>query len=212
MMWAGLGLAHISHVRDPAVTRLVLAIVARMTTRIVSLTEVSLAQRRQLVGLLVRGFAHSPSGWQDTESARGEVDRFFTESTCDGFAALSGASVVGWIGCIQHSSHAWELHPLVVEPSQQCSGIGTMLIDALEAAAREAGVSTVWLGADDDFGGTNLFGTDLYPTVLERLSQLSPTTGHPYTFYRDRGFSVVGVLPDVGGVGKHDIIMAKRVG
>ena len=69
----------------------------------------------------------------------------------------------------------------------------------------------MWLGADDDFGGTNLFGTDLYPNVLEHLSQLSPATGHPFTFYRDRGFSVVGVLPDVDGAGRHDILMAKRI-
>ena len=187
-------------------------IVARMATRIVPLMQVSVPQRQQLAGLLMSGFAHSPSGWHHAHSAQIEVDRFFTESTCDGFAALSGAAVVGWIGRIQHSSHAWELHPLVVKPSQQRSGIGTMLIDTLEAAAREAGVSTVWLGADDDFAGTNLFDTDLYPAVLDRLSHLSPTAGHPYTFYRNRGFSVVGVLPDVGGVGKHDILMAKRVG
>jgi len=185
--------------------------VVRMMTRIVPFGEISETQRQQAADLLVRGFTHSPSGWDDTQSAQAEVDQFSTEPDRDGFAALSGGSVLGWIGRIQHSAHSWELHPLVVEPSRQRSGVGTLLIAALEAAARDAGVCTVWLGADDDFGGTNLFGTDLYPNVLERLSQLSPATGHPFTFYLDQGYSVVGVLPDVDGAGRHDILMAKRI-
>ena len=185
--------------------------VVRMTTRIVPFGEISVSQRQQAADLLVNGFAHSPSDWDDTESAQAEVDRFPSDPDRDGFAALSGGSVVGWIGRIQHSTNSWELHPLVVEPSRQRSGIGTLLIAALETAARDAGVCTVWLGADDDIGGTNLFGADLYPNVLEQLSQLSPAAGHPFTFYRHRGFSVVGVLPDVDGVGRHDILMAKRI-
>jgi aminoglycoside 6'-N-acetyltransferase I len=185
--------------------------VVRMTVRIVPFSEISEDQRRQASELLVSGFAHSPSGWGDKQAARTEVDLFSTEPDRVGFAAVSGSSVVGWIGGIRHSAHAWELHPLVVEPSRQRSGVGTLLIAALETAARDARVSTIWLGADDDFGGTNLFGTDLYPDVLGRLAQLSPAAGHPFTFYRDRGFSVVGILPDVDGIGKHDILMAKRI-
>lgn len=161
--------------------------------------------------MLMEGFAHSPSAWDDAQSAQAEVDQFSSDPDRDAFAAVSGTSVVGWIGRIQHSTHSWELHPLVVEPSRQRSGIGTLLISALETAAKNAGVCTVWLGADDDFGGTNLFGTDLYPNVLEQLSQLSPAAGHPFTFYQNRGYSVVGVLPDVDGVGRHDILMAKRI-
>ena len=185
--------------------------VGPMTVRIVPFREISETQRQQAADLLVRGFAHSPGGWNDVRSARAEVDEFFTKPDRDAFAALSGNTVVGWVGRIEHSTHAWELHPLVVEPSRQRSGVGTLLVDTLEAAARGAGVCTVWLGADDDFGGTNLFGTDLYPNVLERLSQLSPAAGHPFTFYRDRGYSVVGILPDADGVGSHDILMAKRI-
>lgn len=182
-----------------------------MTVRIVPFGETTDAQRQQAAALLVSGFAHSPSGWSDAQSAQAEVDLFSTEPDRDAFAAVSGSAVMGWIGRIQHSTSSWELHPLVVEPSRQRSGIGTLLVGALETAANEAGVCTVWLGADDDFGGTNLFGTDLYPNVLERLSQLSPVAGHPFTFYLDQGFSVVGVLPDVDGVGRHDILMAKRI-
>ena len=184
--------------------------VLRMTIRIVPFAEFSDAQRQQAADVLVRGFAHSPSEWGDPQSAQAEVDLFSTESDRDGFAAVSSDAIVGWIGRIRHSAHAWELHPLVVDPPRQRSGIGTLLVDALETAASNAEVSTIWLGADDDFGGTNLFGADLYPDVLQPLSQLSAVTNHPFTFYRDRGFSVVGVLPDVAGPGRHDILMAKR--
>jgi aminoglycoside 6'-N-acetyltransferase I len=182
-----------------------------MTVRIVPFTEISDTQRQQAAGLLVRGFAHSPGGWSDTQSARGEVDEFFASPDRAAFAAISGDTLVGWVGRIEHSAHAWELHPLVVEPARQRSGVGTLLVATLEAAARDAGVCTIWLGADDDFGGTNLFGTSLYPNVLERLSQLSPAAGHPFTFYRDRGYSVVGILPDAAGAGSHDILMAKHI-
>ena len=82
----------------------------------------------------------------------------------------------------------------------------------MESAARSARICTIWLGTDDDFGGTNLFGVDLYPNVLESLLRLAPTTKHPSTFYHARGYAVVGVLPDADGIGRHDIIMAKRIG
>jgi aminoglycoside 6'-N-acetyltransferase I len=57
----------------------------------------------------------------------------------------------------------------------------------------------------------NLFGVDLYPDVLGRLQALAPVSRHPVTFYQRLGYAVVGVLPDVDGVGKHDILMAKRI-
>ena len=183
-----------------------------MRAEIVSLRTLSTAQREAAAGLLVRAFAHSPSAWQDMAAARAELSTFLDNPERLGFAALEGERLVGWIGGVRQSAHAWELHPLVVEPARQRHGRGTLLVAALEAAARRAGVCTLWLGADDDFGGTNLFGQDLYPQVLERLQRLAPTSGHPYTFYRARGYAVVGVLPDFDGIGKHDILMAKRIG
>jgi aminoglycoside 6'-N-acetyltransferase I len=35
--------------------------------------------------------------------------------------------------------------------------------------------------------------------------------GHPLTFYRRHGYRIVGVLPDVNGPGRPDILMAKRL-
>ena len=126
-------------------------------------------------------------------------------------AIVGGPRVLGWIGGIRHSRHAWELHPLVIHPSQQRHGYGTALVNALEDEARDSKVCTIWLGADDDFGGTNLFSVDLYPDVLENLLKLVAVGRHPCTFYRKLGYSIVGVLPDVDGIGKHDILMAKRI-
>jgi aminoglycoside 6'-N-acetyltransferase I len=82
----------------------------------------------------------------------------------------------------------------------------------LEAELRRRGVGAVWLGTDDDFGGTNLFGMDLYPEPGRHLSSLAATAReHPFTFYRRLGCAVVGVLPDANGPGRHDILMAKRL-
>ena len=36
--------------------------------------------------------------------------------------------------------------------------------------------------------------------------------GHPYEFYQRCGFTIVGVVPDANGLGKPDILLAKRVG
>jgi aminoglycoside 6'-N-acetyltransferase I len=33
----------------------------------------------------------------------------------------------------------------------------------------------------------------------------------PYTFYHRLGYTIVGVLPDINGFGKHDILMAQRI-
>src|SRR5262245_28643606 len=145
------------------------------------------------------------------ETARAEVATFTTDPERMAIAAVAAGTLVGWIGAIRQSPAAWELHPLVVAPVQQGQGHGTSLVRALEREAARAGVCTIWLGTDDDFGGTTLFGADLYPDVLGNLGRIAPAGRHPYVFYRRLGYTVVGVLPDVNGLGKHDILMAKRI-
>ena len=179
--------------------------------RTVPLDALSDQQRDEAAAILMSALAHVPSAWHDVTSAKAEVAAFFDNPERFAIAAVDQGRLVGWIGAIRHSAHAWELHPLVVHPSHQRRRCGTLLVKALEATARQAGACTIWLGTDDDFGGTNLFGTDLYPHVLERLLRLEPVGTHPYTFFRRMGFSVVGVLPDADGIGRHDILMAKRI-
>lgn len=177
---------------------------------IIRLDEASDRQRELAAILLVEAFRHAPSDWADLESARAEVGRFLEPDRL-GFIAVDSNEVFGWIGAIKHSEHLWELHPLAVHPGHQQRGIGTLLIRTLEKEALRQGVCTIWLGTDDDFGGTSIFGADLYPNILERLMQLQPVLKHPYVFYQKMGYIVVGVIPDAGGFGKHDILMAKRI-
>lgn len=179
--------------------------------RIRNFAELSEGERREAARILMEALAHVPSAWHDWPSAIEEVDSFVTDSERFALGAFDGDELRGWIGAIRQSEHVWELHPLAVDPPHQRQGWGTRLVRALEDEARAAGVVTIWLGTDDDFGGTNLYGRDLYPDVLGTLAQLVETEGHPFRFYERLGFSVVGVMPDANGFGKHDILMAKRV-
>jgi aminoglycoside 6'-N-acetyltransferase I len=177
----------------------------------ISFDTTTTAQREEAATVLVSALAHVPSAWHDMASARAEVSTFVGNQERLAIAAVDGGRLRGWIGAIRHSRHAWELHPLVVDPAHQRRGCGTLLVTALEDAARRACICTIWLGADDDFGGTNLFGVDVYPDVLGYLRRLTSTGKHPYTFYRRLGYALVGLLPDVDGPGRHDILMAKRI-
>jgi aminoglycoside 6'-N-acetyltransferase I len=183
-----------------------------MSLTIVPFDTLSAPQREEAAAILLAALAHFPSAWRDLPSARAETETFSGAPDRVAFAALDGNQVIGWIGAIRDTPVLWELHPLVVAPDRQRQGIGTRLLARLEAAARDAGALTLWLATDDDFGGTNLYGVDLYPDVLAHLARLAPTAGHPFTFYCARGFSVTGVLPDATGPGRPDIVMAKRVG
>jgi aminoglycoside 6'-N-acetyltransferase I len=177
----------------------------------IPLEAASAPQREEAAAILVAALAHAPSAWHDMAAAHLQVSTFVGNQERLAIAAVEGERLLGWIGAIRHSGHAWELHPLVVDPAHQRRGCGTLLVKALEDEARRAGICTIWLGADDDFGGTNLFGVDLFPDVLGHLQRLMPTAKHPYGFYRRQGYALVGVLPDVDGPGRHDILMAKRI-
>jgi aminoglycoside 6'-N-acetyltransferase I len=179
--------------------------------RLIDMREATVAQRRQAAQVLVAALAHVPTAWKDSAAASAEVATFIDDPERLAVVALHGDLVRGWVGAIKHSDFGWELHPLAVDPAHQRRGIGRHLVTALEDKARSAGVVTMWLGTDDDFGGTNLYGQDLYPDVLGALQKLRVTSGHPYRFYEKLGYTVTGVFPDVDGVGRHDILMAKRI-
>ena len=83
-------------------------------------------------------------------------------------------------------------------------------MQALEREERTAGICTIWLGADDDFGGTSLFGVDLFPDVLGHLTARAPGK-YPYGVYHQQGYVPVGVLPGINSPGRHDILMAKHI-
>lgn len=152
-----------------------------------------------------------PESYASLEDAEREVRAFNAEdrTLC---AARVGGEVAGWGGLIAHTPHAWELHPLCVDPAHQGSGIGRALVHELERRAAARGAITLWLGTEDEVGATNLFGEDLFPDVIARLWELELRRGHAIGFYRSLGFVVTGVIPDASGRGKHDFIMSKRLG
>ena len=121
--------------------------------------------------------------------------------------------VLGWIGGIrEYDGHAWELHPLVVHPERQGTGIGRLLVEDLEDQVRQRGGTTIYLGTDDEDGMTSLSNRNLYPDVFQHIAKIQNLQHHPYEFYQKLGFVIVGVIPDANGPGKPDILMAKWVG
>jgi aminoglycoside 6'-N-acetyltransferase I len=162
----------------------------------------------QAAALLVDAFPH----WMPTmEMARDEVmEALGTDRVC--LVARAEGQILGWIGGIPEYSHAWELHPLVVRADARRMGVGASLVRALEERVREAGAMTLYLGTDDDgpAPGTSAGSVDLFPDVLSHAASLR-VIDHPAGFYLRMGFEVVGLIPDANGLGKPDILMAKRV-
>jgi aminoglycoside 6'-N-acetyltransferase I len=168
---------------------------------------------RQVTQLLFEAFAHIPDWLPTLDRARDEVRESFAPNRISRVALDENGSAVGWVGGIEgYDGYVYELHPLAVKPSEQRRGIGTALVRDFEELARRRGAMTVYLGADDEFGGTTLYGADVYPNVLEHIARIRNLKNHPYEFYVKCGYVLVGILPDANGFGKPDIFMAKRVG
>ena len=167
----------------------------------------------QVAELILEAFAHIPDWLKDLDGALDEIRESFAPGHLSRVARDQAGNAVGWIGGIpQYEGHAYELHPLAVKPSAQRRGIGRALVRDLETQVQQRGAITLYLGTDDEFGGTNLFGADVYPNVLDHAAALCNVRPHPYEFYQKCGFVVVGIIPDANGFGKPDIFMAKRVG
>jgi len=166
----------------------------------------------QAAALVLRAaFAHGPYCDTLAEAAEEVNDALQPGGIC--LAAHDDTGEMwGWIGGRHSYGLVWELHPLAVHPKYQRRGIGRSLVVAFEKRVVAAGGLTITLGTDDELGGTNLYGRDLYPEVLGFAQRLESVAGHPFVFYQKAGFVVTGLVPDANGLGKHDILMCKRVG
>jgi len=179
---------------------------------IVPFEAISAEQRAAAAAILVRAFAHAPAAWHTLEDATAQVDTFFEDEDRSALAAIDDGRLVGWIGLIRTYTHAFELHPIAVDPDRQRGGVGSILIRALEELARRKGALCLYLGADDDFGGTSLFGADAFPDLLASLAAIQARGDrHPIGFYRKQGFTLAGLIPDANGPGAPDILFAKRL-
>jgi aminoglycoside 6'-N-acetyltransferase I len=166
----------------------------------------------QAAQALLEGFrAHWPTAWPDLASARAEVEAALEPGKICRVARDADARVLGWIGGQHAYARVWELHPLVVAPSAQGRGIGRTLVADLEAQVRQRGGLTILLGSDDEDRMTTLSGVELYPDVWPHVATIRNLRGHPFEFYQKCGFVIVGVVPDANGIGKPDILLAKRV-
>lgn len=181
--------------------------------RIVDLTSDNTEAIRQAAAILSAAFKeHWPEAWPDMESALEEVRESFGEDHISRVAVDDDGTVLGWIGGLpEYDGNVWELHPLAVDPGRHREGIGRALVTDFEERVRERGGITIRLGSDDEDGMTSLSGVDLYENTWEKIASIRNLKGHPYEFYRKLGYTIVGVMPDANGVGKPDIIMAKRV-
>lgn len=179
---------------------------------IVAFEHLNARQRGEAARILREAFTHIPA-YDEPGEAEAEIETFFTVPERFGLAAVKAdGTVLGIIGGVDSYSHAVELHPLAVDPACQRRGVGKALTTALEARVAAMGRMTIYLGTDDEVGGTSLFGADIFPNALAKLAAITPTTGHPFFFYRGLGYEPVGLIPDANGFGKPDILMAKRVG
>lgn len=166
----------------------------------------------QAARVLLEAFRGTTPAWPDLDTARAEVLESLEVGRVSRVARLEDGRVVGWVGGIpEYDGHVWEVHPVAVDPAHQRQGIGRALLRDLEERVRLHGGLTLWLGTDDEVDRTSLGGADLYPDLLAQLSAIRNLAGHPFSFYLRCGFALAGVVPDANGLGKPDILMAKRV-
>lgn len=166
--------------------------------------------------ILYRAFAAlgNPT-WPTVESARAELDDCLTEGfICLG--AIMDGELVAWGG--MRPMYGWqtcELHPLVVDPARQGTGVGRALLAALEAAARERGAAGVLLGSDDQTGSTDAADrrspAAIAAAIRKGIRQLPGRPMHPAAFYRSAGYQLVGLVPDANGPGMPDILFWKSL-
>lgn len=121
-------------------------------------------------------------------------------------------TVLGWIcGVEEYNAHVWEIQPVVVRKENQRKGIGKILIRTLEKVIAPRGGITIILGTQDENNSTSLSGKDIYNDIFKQIETIKNLKHNTYEFYLKLGYKIVGVIPDSNGVGKPDILMAKRV-
>jgi aminoglycoside 6'-N-acetyltransferase I len=167
----------------------------------------------QAAQLLVDAFReHWPDAWPTFEAGFKEVQGMLESGRICRAAVAENGNLLGIIGGIPgYDGHVWELHPLAVRPSLQGQGIGRALVEDFEEQVRLRGGLTITLGSDDEDNMTSLAGVDLYENLWEKIRDIRNLKHHPFEFYQKMGYIITGVVPDANGIGKPDILMAKKI-
>src|SRR5512142_842682 len=168
---------------------------------------------QQAAQLLVDAFAeHWPDAWPTLEDGLKELSEMLEPERICRAAVGENDNLLGIIGGIPaYDGHVWELHPLAVQPSLQGQGIGRALVEDFEEIIRSKGALTITLGTDDEDGMTSLANIDLYENLWEKIRDIRNYKRHPFEFYQKMGYVITGVVPDANGIGKPDILMAKKL-
>jgi len=176
---------------------------------ILNFSALSETQRTQAAQMLADEL---PDGWPTLTDALEEIKEITGNPEALILAALENDAVIGWAGLLPVYGKMFELHPLVIRGDRQRRGIGTTLLCEIMRAARGKGGLTLCAGSGDEKPGgeTSLANVDLYEDLPGHLAAFDPGT-HPAAFYMKHGFTVTGVVPDAYGIGKPDILMAKRL-
>lgn len=169
---------------------------------------------QQAAQLLVDAFReHWPEAWPTLEEGLQEVREMLENGRICRIAIDESRDLLGIIGGIsQYDGYVWELHPLAVQPALQGRGVGRRLVEDFEQQVRSKGGLTITLGTDDEDNMTSLSGINLYENLWDKIRDIRNLKNHPFEFYQKLGYIITGVVPDANGVGKPDILMAKRVG
>jgi aminoglycoside 6'-N-acetyltransferase I len=169
---------------------------------------------QQAARLLVDAFCeHWPDAWPTIEDGLKEVHEMLgTERICRAAVDKEG-NLLGIIGGIPgYDGHVWELHPLAVQPTIQGQGIGHALVEDFEEQVHLKGGLTITLGTDDEDNMTSLSDVNLYENLWDKIREIRNLKNHPFEFYQKMGYAITGIVPDANGIGKPDILMAKRLG
>ena len=168
---------------------------------------------QQAAQLLVDAFRdHWSDAWPTFEEGLKEVHEMLEPERICRAAVDEKGDLLGIIGGIPgYDGHVWELHPLAIQPSLQGQGIGRALVEDFEEQVRLKGGLTITLGSDDEDGMTSLANVDLYQNLWEKIRDIRNLKHHPFEFYQKMGYIITGIVPDANGIGKPDILMAKRV-
>lgn len=181
--------------------------------KIISLSSADKHLIQQAAQLLVDSFReHWWDAWPTFDEGWKEVHEMLEGERICRAAVDENGNLMGIIGGIpDYDGHVWELHPLAVQPSMQGQGIGRALVEDLEQQVRARGALTITLGSDDEDSMTSLADVDLFENLWEKIRDIQNYKNHPFSFYQKLGFVITGVVPDANGIGKPDILMAKRI-
>jgi len=181
--------------------------------KIITLTKENENLIQQAAQLLVDAFQeHWREAWQTLEEGLQEIHEMLEAERICRAAIDDNESLLGIIGGIpQYDGNVWELHPLAIKPNLQKQGIGRMLVEDFEEHVRQRGGITIILGSDDEDNMTSLSNVNVYENLWDKIKNVKNLKGHPFEFYQKMGYIISGIVPDANGIGKPDILMAKRV-